>query len=355
MIKSKILIKLIISSCTIANAFLSLNAAAPLPASTANLRDTAPFNYAILPSFDIPIQRFTVIAANPNSLRSSVRTAVESLIPNIAVLPASTAIKILNTNTIRDTFIREFSKRTVMQLAAMLNPDWTTARDALLSSDSNITEPDARANFDAFQAMCAMSPTDLASAPLPPPIFVPFPTTPGLQKCNTALGGAPTQEQVIAVIRKTYYNRENLDNLTTHVNDRHIGPSAKIPDPNTSRFNAENIHSTMHYIRFVLNLILPENIDLQIIRPYPPNQANGLAPAFEDNIVYIKYLKDAVNPDKCDITIYYQFSYHIGSERANAHQQHRRLMIVLGDYTKKSKAGGLKKTNWHLKTAYSAY
>ncbi|MDP5012796.1 MAG: hypothetical protein NWQ29_03750, partial [Alphaproteobacteria bacterium] len=86
-----------------------------------------------------------------------------------------------------------------------------------------------------------------------------------------------------------------------------------------------------------------------------PNKENALAPDLDDNIVYIKYMQDTTNPNKSDITIYYQFSYHIGSERANAHQQHRRLMIVLGDYTKKSKAGGFKKTNWHLKTAYSAY
>jgi hypothetical protein len=358
MINFIILMKILISYYTLTNVCINVSEAAaaglaqPLPHSATNLKATAPFNY----NFPAPlnaIQRLAQIASHPNSLRDAVRAAVENLIPPIAGLPAiHPTITIEGINAKVKTATTDISQRMVTQLAAILSPNATTARDAIMNSDSTVTEPDAQANFNDFQTMYAMSPA-AANALAHPLIFVPAPANPGLQKCNTKHAAMDTLENIVTVIRKAYYNIENLRNLGTHVNDRHIGDTATPPDPNASRFDAENIHAAMHYIRFVLNLILPENIALNIIRGYPPNKSNGLPPDLEDNIIYIKYQRDSEYPTKSDITIYYKFSYGIGRERTASLASLRVIRIGLGNHTR-NVAGILAPAPWHLKTAFPA-
>lgn len=312
---------------------------APLKYGQDNLVATAPFSYA----FNAPlnaIQHFSSSASNPNSLRGSVKSAFDNIIPHIIKLPPQNPI-LIPPALINSTLSR-LSQVMVEKLAISLSPDQTNAVKAL--TEMGATETDALTAFNSFQTLRTTLTANVATLSPDSLIFVPLPTQPGLEKCNTILGDAPTLEQIVTVIRKTYYNQENLSNFAVHVKDRHIGTDVT-SDMSASRFNAENIHAAMNYVRFVLNLITNENLILNIIQKYESTTH------LLDNVVYIKYQKNAAHPEKCDIIIYYQFPYDIGRERRAPAGSKRNIRIVLGSYSEKT-SGKIKKESWHFKTAF---
>ncbi len=361
--KFKILIKFIVLTHILVNAIVGISEAA-LAVNPANIAITTPLNHIFLGPANA-IQRFARIASDPTSLRDAVRTAFDNRIPNVAGLPAVGNINITQVNTVINNAIKALSKQMVKQLAEILSPIEVTATQALRTLDPTITAPEAQLAFNAFKAIREAPEQALvtgtegiadlpvptaAGAPNPNFIVVPSPTLPGLQNCITPLGVTPSLEELIAVIQNVYYNQIRLNAFTKHVRNIHIGAQAISGDIDKTRFYAANVHAAMHYIRFVLNLILPENVLLNVIQKYPENRDSRQAPTLEDNIVYIEckvVYHNQIATRKRDIIIHYQFPYAIGEGRLRPIVM-KKLNIILANHT----PGNSHTVAWHFKSAY---
>lgn len=116
---------------------------------------------------------------------------------------------------------------------------------------------------------------------------------------------------VMAIIRGVYYpGVDNVpfvggESLRTHVEDRHLVSSAPATELK-SFFNTDKIDTAMMYVRFVLNIIRPENYGaaVHLVRPY----VNDADVANNPNVVYIQ----TIDSKRLSIKIYYNFGYDIG-------------------------------------------
>lgn len=364
MTPTSLFIKIVTFTYILTNILLCVSKAAglaPLKGIPAHLIATAPFNY-IFPAPTNSIQDFASIASNPNSLRSAIRTPFENILPSIIVGPPLHRRITINP-LIVERAMASLSQSLVTQLAAILSPEWLTVKDALMGFGA--TESEALKAYNDFNAAytevgpgyttdsVALLPRT-AGALDPNLIVVPFPIDPGVVECKTKLNVGASLSEIISVIRKVYYNQEKLRNFTKHVRDGHIGPGLTTSEYTKTRFNAENIQATMHYIRFILNLILPENVVLDIVQKYPVRPAGAPPPVLNDNVVYIEYKTESF---KRDIIIHYQFSYNIGRKRKNPALSGAsaipmsRIRMILANYTENA-AGFEVPADWHFKSAY---
>ncbi len=361
--KFKTLVKFIVLTHLFVNTIPSTSGAT-LVVNPENIAITAPLNY-IFTNPANAMQDLTHIASNHNSLNDAVRAAFNNRITNMPDLPATGAISITDVNTAVYSAIENVSKQMLKQLSEILSPDETTAKNAMKSLNPTLIEVDAKSAFDAFQNVRTtpgqvltdgteplLPLTSTAGEPDPNLIVVPLPTTPGLKNCTTALGDSPILDDLIAVIQNVYYNKIKLENLTKHVRNTHIGERAISGDADKTRFHAKNVHAAMHYIRFVLNLILPENKIIKVVQLYPGNdKKTGRLPTLKNNIVYIEHKPNYHHNKitaKRDIIIHYQFPYMIGEGMLRIRQKMERLNIILSNYNNTSHSI----VAWHFKSAY---